>query len=100
MLSIDAVKKVSKLARFNLSDEEQEMFQKLLNEALDYIEILNELDTSNTESTSQVTGLVNVFDKDAAVDSLTSKDALKNAPKTKRGLIVTEAVIKKGTTNP
>ncbi len=99
MLSIDAVKKVSKLAKFNLTDEELKTFRKLLSEALDYIEILNELDTSDTEPTSQVTGLNNIFGEDLSSQSLDSKDALKNAPKVKRDLIVTDAVITKGSAN-
>ena len=95
MLSVEEVKKVAKLAQFNLSETELSTFQKLLSEALEYIEVLNELDTSQVEPTSQVSGLVNNTADDVASPGLSQTEALSNAALVERGFIVTKAVLNK-----
>ena len=64
MLSEKDVKHIAKLARLKLSDKEIIKFSKQLSDILQYIEQLNELNTSGTEETSQVTGLKNVTQSD------------------------------------
>ena len=64
MLSVQQVQHIAKLARLGLGKEEAEKFSKQLSEILAYVELLNEVDTSKVEPTSQVTGLQNVKRKD------------------------------------
>ncbi len=61
MLTREEVLKIAKLAKIRLSEEEIVKYQKDLSGILDWIGVLNELDTENVETTSQVTGLVNVW---------------------------------------
>lgn len=62
-MKIDVVK-VAKLANLPLTSAEEKKFGKQLASILDYMEVLNKVDTSNVEPTSQVTGLKNVMRED------------------------------------
>jgi aspartyl-tRNA(Asn)/glutamyl-tRNA(Gln) amidotransferase subunit C len=80
-LSRDDVLKLARLSRLKLTDEETEKFREELSEILEYVEILNKVDTSGLEPTSQVTGLKNVMRKDETRDyGYKPEDLLKNAP--------------------
>ncbi len=59
-LTPEQVRHVAKLARLRLSEAEVEKFSTQLSSILDYVAILNEVDTEGVEPTSQVTGLENV----------------------------------------
>jgi len=63
-LSEAEVRKVALLARIELSDAEVEKFARELTDILQFVEMLNELDTDNVEPTAQVTGLLNVSEED------------------------------------
>ena len=76
MLSKDEVRHIAKLSRLKLSEEEVEKFSKELTSILDYIDILNELDTENVEPTAQVTDLTNVFREDKVLKPESSKEEL------------------------
>lgn len=52
------------LARIKLTPEEAEKFESQLGSVLEYMEILNEVDTEGVEPTSQVTGLQDVMRED------------------------------------
>ena len=59
---------VAKLANLTLKSGEEEKFTKQFAETLKSVAVINELDASGIERTSQVTGLVNVTKEDV-VDS-------------------------------
>lgn len=75
-LTDDQIRHIAKLARLQISDEEVTKFAKELSSILDYIGILNELDTENVEPTAQVTGLSNVFREDEVKKPEAEKDEL------------------------
>jgi len=64
ILSDKDVLHIAKLAKLRLSDEEVKKFGTQLSGVLEYFEQLSEVDTDNTEPTSQVTGLENVTRED------------------------------------
>ncbi len=64
MLKKEQVRHVAKLARIYLEDEEVERFRGQLSEVLDYMNILNDVDTDAVPGTNQVTGLENVMEED------------------------------------
>jgi len=78
------VKHIAKLARFCLTEKEEEKFKKELSAILDFVAKLNEIDTKNIEPTAQVTGTINVFGNDETnlicEDKQIKEDILKNAP--------------------
>ena len=55
---------VAKLANLILKPGDEKKFQEQFEETLKTVNIINELDTSGVEPTSQVTGLVNVVHQD------------------------------------
>lgn len=55
---------VAKLANLPLTPTEKKKFQKQFEETLETIAVINELDTTGVEPTSQVTSLVNVTCQD------------------------------------
>lgn len=83
---------VAKLANLQLKPGEEEKFAKQLSEVLDYIQKLNEVDTSDVQPTSQVTGLENVLKEDVADSSLTQEEALSNAPSQQNGFFKVKGI--------
>ncbi len=85
--------RVVKLARIELTPEEERRLAPQLSEVLKYIEKLNELDVSGVEPTAHATPLSNVMREDEPRDSLSQQDALRNAPKTANGLFVVPKIV-------
>lgn len=72
-LTTEEVKQVARLANLELTEEEVKKFRTQLSEVLQYVEKLKEVNTEKVESTSQVTGLENVFREDEIKPSLKIK---------------------------
>lgn len=87
------VKHIAKLANLPLKNTETEKFEKQLEETAEYVSELNSIETKNTESTSQVTGLENITREDVAKPSLTQKEALSNTKSTINGFFKVDAVL-------
>lgn len=80
MLSREEVRHVAMLARLGLSDEEVETLRSQLGQVLEYIDILQSVDTSAVDPTAQVLSSWNVSRPDAARPSLPAEQVLANAP--------------------
>ena len=87
------VSHVAKLANLPLKPNEKEKFEKQLSEILSYVEKLNEVDTKNVETTSQVTGLENVTREDETSPSLSQEEALSNTKSKHNGLFKVKAIL-------
>jgi len=74
------VRKVAKLSRLELSDNEIEQFSGELSSIIEYIEKLNELDVDDVEPLAHCLPIHNVFRKDVVKPSLDNASALENAP--------------------
>lgn len=61
------IKKIAQLARLELTDSEEEQYARELSGVLDYITILNEVNTDDVPETCQVTGLVDVTRADSPI---------------------------------
>jgi aspartyl-tRNA(Asn)/glutamyl-tRNA(Gln) amidotransferase subunit C len=79
-VSIDDVRYVASLARLNLTPEEEVQMAEQLSSILEYMEKLNELDTTDIEPMSHVLDIVNADRQDEVVQRISHEDALKNAP--------------------
>lgn len=78
--------RVVKLARIELTPEEEQRLAPQLVEVVKYIDKLNELDVSEVEPTAHATPLSNVMREDEPRESLSQEETLRNAPKTCNGL--------------
>ena len=83
VISDETIEYVGILAKLELSPEEKEAAKKDMCSMLDYIDKLNELDTSGVEPMSHVFPVQNVFREDVVVNGDNSEDMLKNAPEMK-----------------
>lgn len=77
----ETVLKVAGLARLALTDAEIAALCQQLGGILDYVAMLEELDTSNVEPMVHAIELTNVLREDTLVPSLPRAEGLKNAPK-------------------
>jgi aspartyl-tRNA(Asn)/glutamyl-tRNA(Gln) amidotransferase subunit C len=74
------VRKVAKLSRLELTDAEVEEFTGQLSAILDYVEKMNELDTTDVEPLAHCLPISNVLRQDHAKESLGTEKTLTNAP--------------------
>jgi len=91
-LSIEEVRKIAQLARIELTGAEDQRHAETISAVLDYMKILNEVDTGNIEPTYQVTGLVNVWREDAVKDCESVKDLIDQMPAVENNELVVPAV--------
>ena len=74
------VKKVAKLSRLQLSEAEVAEFTGQLSAILEYMEKMNELDTSDVEPLAHCLPISNIFREDCIKKSLGTEKTLANAP--------------------
>lgn len=74
------VRKVAKLSRLDLTEAEVEEFTNQLGAILEYMEKMNQLDTSDIEPLAHCLPITNVFREDSIKDSLGTEKTLANAP--------------------
>jgi len=93
-LTRDDVLKLARLARLQLSDEEAEQFTGEISAILEYVELLQQVNVSGLEPTSQVTGLQNVTRSDVVkAYSAPPTELLKNVPQVENGQIKVKRMI-------
>ena len=88
IISDETIEYVGILAKLELSDEEKEQPKKDMANMLDYIDTLNELDTSGVEPMSHVFPVNNVFREDVVTNGDDREEILANAPEAKEGAFV------------
>lgn len=74
------VRKVAKLARLDLTDDEVAEFAGQLSAILDYVARMNELNTDNVKPMAHCLPISNVFREDIVKESLGTEKTLTNAP--------------------
>lgn len=98
-ISTEQVEHIAKLARINLTEKEKEKFSVELSSILDYIDKLNQADTSNIELISQVAEFNNITRNDAESINDEQKNIetrnkiLKQAPKNKGDYFKTPKIL-------
>lgn len=85
IISDETMDYVGILAKLSLSGEEREQAKKDMERMLDYIDLLNQLDTEGVEPMSYVFPVHNVFREDVVEHGDESEQILANAPEAKEG---------------
>ena len=93
VLSAADVEKVALLARLKLSDDERSRLRVQLADVLDYIRVLNEVDTDSVEPMAHAVDVVNVLREDEISESLPRSAALANAPETDGLCFIVPAIL-------
>lgn len=76
---------VSSLARLDLSAEEKTRIKGEIEKIIDYMDVLNTLDTTEVEPMSHVLPVTNVFREDTVAVSVPREEILANAPEVDDG---------------
>jgi len=85
MITIKDVEHVAKLARLALTEEEKAKFAPQLNAVLEYVNELNEVDTTGIEPMAHSIKISNVMREDEVKQEFTREEMLKNAPEEEDG---------------
>ena len=81
----ETMENVCILAKLSLTEEEKEKAKKDMQEMLDYVDKLNELDTSKVEPMTHIFEMGNVFREDEVTNGDDRDAMLANAPEVKEG---------------
>ena len=85
MINDKTMDEIEILAKLHLTDEEKEKSRNDLQQMLDYVDMLNKLDTSDVEPLTHKFPIKNVFREDVVLESTPREELMKNAPKEKDG---------------
>jgi aspartyl-tRNA(Asn)/glutamyl-tRNA(Gln) amidotransferase subunit C len=92
-ISRDEVRHIARLANLEFSEDEQERFTRQLSAILDHVAHLDRLDTGDVEPTSHAGDEATALRDDTPQPTLTSDEALANAPEPGRGLFKVPRVL-------
>ena len=82
------VRQIAFLARLDLTEEETKMFVSQFKYILDYVSILNEVDTENVPPAFLSSANQSMMREDEIEESVPTEEFLANAPQSKDGYVV------------
>ena len=93
-LTPEEIQQIATLARLELTEKEKKMYAEQLSAVLDYVSMLNEVNTEDVAETCQVTGLEDVVreDKVNACDEETKQMLIDAFPEKKGDLLKVKGV--------
>jgi aspartyl-tRNA(Asn)/glutamyl-tRNA(Gln) amidotransferase subunit C len=77
----EAIKKIAHLARLEFDETSAEKMSQDMSQILDWVELLNEVDTTGIEPLTTMSSEINMMREDQEGKHLSHEEALKNAPK-------------------
>ncbi len=89
----EEVKRVATLARLELSPEEEDLLTHQLDKIFQYMEKLDQLDTTTVEPLTQVGEITNAFREDRVVNRPATDALLSNAPARQQNFIKVPKII-------
>jgi aspartyl-tRNA(Asn)/glutamyl-tRNA(Gln) amidotransferase subunit C len=87
------VRRIARLARLAITEEEAARLEKELSGILDWVAQLDEIDTSNVEPMTRVAAMTMKKRKDEVTDGFCTADILKNAPQADDGYFVVPKIV-------
>jgi aspartyl-tRNA(Asn)/glutamyl-tRNA(Gln) amidotransferase subunit C len=79
-ISKEDLRYLAKLSRFKISEEQEDAFIDHLNQTLEYVKIIDSIDTEGAQPSLTVFDLKNVLREDVIKPSYTPEKLLENAP--------------------
>lgn len=92
-LSLEEVQHIAELAKLALTDEEKALMSEQLSDILDYVEMLQAVDTEDVAPTYTVLPVDTVLRDDAARPSMPRDELLANASKQDDGMFEVEVIL-------
>ena len=93
MIDLEQVQKVAHLARLELETSEEEQFTTQLNSILDYVEQLNELDTTDVAPTTRAIEVSNINRPDQLETFSDRESLLSNVPDREDDFIIVPKIM-------
>ena len=79
-ISIDEVKRIAKLSKLSIPDDQLDYYAKEMDKILDYFKIISDVDTSNIDPLTHVHDYDNVLREDAIGKCIDNKEVIDNSP--------------------
>ena len=92
-IDLKTVKHISKLSRISINEEKAKILKKDLNSIFEFIEKLNELDTTKIEPLTSIADTVLQLRKDEIKSSNIRDQILKNSPDENKDFFVVPKVV-------
>ena len=92
-IDLKTVKHISKLSRISIEEEKAKKLSNDLNSIFEFIEKLNELDTSKTEPLTSIAQTTLKLRKDKIESKNIREDILKNSPDKNKDFFVVHKVV-------
>ncbi len=92
-LTLDDVRKNARLARLQLSPEEEARYQSQMSNIINFVEQLKEVDTAAVEPLANVVDIDLFLRDDVVNDGGYQSDILANAPEALEGFFVVQKVV-------
>ena len=92
-LDINTINKIAKLARIRLSEKEANQMLKDMNSILDWVELLNEVNTDKVEPLTNISSSILTQREDEANDINSSDEILQNSPDKLEGYFAVPKVV-------
>ncbi|HVN15055.1 MAG TPA: Asp-tRNA(Asn)/Glu-tRNA(Gln) amidotransferase subunit GatC [Anaerolineales bacterium] len=92
-IDADMVKHVAFLVRLGISEEEAQGFSQQFSAIINYFNLLNEVDTSNTLPATQTTQARIVLREDETQPSMSREEFLQNAPEREESYVKVPTVL-------
>lgn len=93
-ISKDLIDSLSKLAKINLTKEQEEKYAGEFSSVMDYMEEIKNLDVENIPETARVSDEGNILREDEIESSLSQEQALKNSKNTHNGYFLVPQILK------
>ncbi len=92
-MTIQDIHTIADLARLRFSDEQAQVFLQEFEKIIASISVLDAVDMTNVEPMTSITPQENVFRDDVAGETVSTTDALRNAPKKNEAFIKVPKVL-------
>lgn len=92
-LSQEDIKRIALLGRLEIEDDQLGKVDKILNDILSYMDMIEQVDVEGVEPTAHAVAMQNVMRDDVLQESLSNEQALSNAPEKENGYFKVPKVI-------
>lgn len=93
-ISKDLIDTLSKLAKINLTKEQEEKYAGEFSSVMNYMEEIKNLDVENIPETARVSDEGNILREDVIKPSLSQEQSLKNSKNTHNGYFLVPQILK------
>ena len=95
-VSDELINRLANLAKIEFDDKARSEIKNDMNKMLEFVDKLNEIDTEGVDPLIFMSEELNVLREDIAKETITQKEALKNAPQHDSDYIMVPKVVSKG----